>query len=195
VPGITATNNLPYPLSTDRLADQGRYTRDLAVALDSRFLSHDTDIARSNTPPLAVVVRTTQKDFLQNDGTGFTELFDFETVAEDNDGMVSLETDPRVININRIGYWNIGVYLEMGGSLCNPGFVSLIISDTGDYVAEMHDAQVSLVAGHSETIIRVPNSSDFPLRITSRVSFSGSNCSNVCTARNIRMWAYWVRDL
>jgi len=189
--GITATNNLVYPTSGDRLVDQGKYTRDLAVALDNRLRSHDLDIARSDVPPYAVVERTTPKDFIPS-----TDAFDFETVLVDTNSMVSLEQDASVITMNKLGWWTVGVYVQINGTSCNPGYASLAISvDTGDFVVDAHDGQVGFVAGSSETLFRVTYStSGFP-KANSTVFLSGTNCAAVVTTQRVRMWAYWMRDL
>lgn len=193
--GTTATNNLPYPTGTDLVKDQGKYTRDLAVALDARLRAHDLDVVRSQIPPFALVERTTQKT---NDNSfgGQRVLFDYETVLEDTASLVSLETDPRVIQLNRTGWWNIGVYAKLLGTSCNPGFATLYISsDSGDFGQPLHDAQVGFVAGSSETLIQVTDSSVGLPKIVSSCSLSGSNCASTYTMLFVRMWAYWVRDL
>lgn len=193
--GTTATQNLVYPTSGDLLKDQGKYHRDLAVALDNRLRSHDVDIARSARPPFALVERTTQKTYDLSFG-GQSVLFDFENVLEDTAGMVSLENDSSVIQTTGIGWWNIGVYAKLAQTSCSPGYCNLYISnDTGDTVNLMHDAVVGFVAGSSEDLIRVVNSTiGFP-KITAHVSFSGSNCASTFTILYARMWAYKVRDL
>lgn len=189
--GITATQNLVYPTSGDLLVDQGRYTRDLAMALDNRLRSHDLDIARSDAPPYAVVERTTPKDFVPS-----SDAFDFESVLVDTNSMVSLETDARVITLNKLGWWTIGVYIQINGTSCNPGYADLTVSlDTSDYGVNAHDGQVNLVAGASETLVRVTYSSaGFP-KVNSTVFLSGSNCASVVTTQRVRMWAFWMRDL
>lgn len=192
MPGITATQNLPYLLASDAPKDQGKVVRDLAVATDYRLRSHDVDVARSQVPPFALVERTTQNLYLQS-LAGNVELFDFETVLEDTDGMVSLENDSRVITLTRQGWWNIGIYAKLLGTSCNPGFAGLVISDeSNDVVNDLHDAQVGFVAGSSEWVTKVTTPG---VQVTSKALLTGSNCAASVTMLYGRMWAYWVRDL
>ncbi len=193
--GTTATQNLVYPTSGDLLRDQGKYHRDLAVAVDNRIRSHDIDVQRSQIPPFALVERSTQLTSDLSFG-GQRVLFNWETVLEDTDSMVSLENDATIIQIKKTGWWNTGVYAELVGTGCSPGYANLYISnDTGDTVQLMHDAVVGFVAGSSEDLIRVTDSSLGLPKISASVSYSGTNCGSTYTIIRARMWAYWVRDL
>lgn len=191
--GVTATQNLVYPTGGDLVEDQGKYTRDIAVALDYRILSHDADVARSKVPPFALVERTTEKDFTL--GGSADTLIDFETVLEDTDGLVSLEDDARLIRLNRLGWWNIGMYARIAPTGCNPGRANFFISMSGDTLNQTHDGAsgaIGFVGGSVEELVKV---FDFTQTAKCRINFSGANCSSTLTVRFARMWAYWVRDL
>jgi hypothetical protein len=110
--------------------------------------------------------------------------------------MVSLETDNRVIVLNKLGWWTIGAYIQLASTGCNPGYASLDVSlDSGDFVVDAHDGIVGFLGGTVETIVNVTYSTTGFPKVSSTASFSGTNCSSIMTTQRVRMWAFWMRDL
>lgn len=189
MPGTTATQNLTYPTSGDKVRDQGLYIETLAKQVEARLNSHDADLLRSQIPPFALIEAGSNGYLWGN------ELV-FNRVLVDTDGMVDLSKDARRINLTRTGWWNVGVHLQIGASGCNPGFVTVYVDGTDTSgVPIQQDQRENLQAYSAVTSEGDVQANILGCDIFAYVQRSGTNCASSFTLTKARMWAYWVRDL
>lgn len=191
MPGTTATQNLTYPVSTDRLRDQGLYIETLAKQVETRLNSHDDDLARSQIPPFAMVERGPT-------GTLFGEdfAFPFERVLVDTDNMVDLSRDSQRIVLTRTGWWNVGCYITTGATGCSTGFINLWVDGTNTSGVPIPQHQKEHLIGFSSLVAEADVQANvLGCDVFSYLTVSGTGCSTSITLNYARMWAYWVRDL
>lgn len=197
--GTTATQNLPYPTSGDRVVDQWQHQKNLALALEDRFNAHQVDLARAANVPLIVLEQQNQRDYPTSGFSPGDELVTFDTVLVDTQGQVDLSVSTKSIPIPQPGYYRCGGYLHVvNGLACSAGTGTLFLAigntnGTGSTdTNQAHDG----VNGEVE------------VSVCSEVRFSGTNgtlfmfpsttgvtCPNFISVDYARFYAFWVRDL
>lgn len=198
--GTTATQNLPYPTSGDRVMDQWQHQKNLALALEDRFTSHAVDLARAGDVPLVVLEQLTSHDYpVSGAFAPGDELIQWDTVLADTAGMVDLATNPKLITITQNGYWRVSGYVaNASGTLCAVGSGTMLVTvgstgatgstDTNAF----HDGGQGAMAGFCSSEIRVSGNN---ATVFLSSSSTGTTCPTFITIGYARLWLYWVRDL
>lgn len=197
--GTTATQNLPYPTSGDRVMDQWLHQKNLALAAEDRFSSHNVDLARATDVPLVVVEQNIPRDYPTSGFAAGDDLTVFDTVLVDTAGMADLATDPKSISIKQNGYWRVGGYLHVvNGLACSAGTGTLFLAigstnATGSTdTNQAHDGVIGEVEVYATSEIRVSGNNS---TVYMSASTSGVSCPAIISVDYARLYLFWMRDL
>jgi hypothetical protein len=197
--GVTATQNLPYPTSGDRVVDQWSHQRNLANALEDRFNAHASDLLRAQNVPLVVLEQTIQRDYPTSGFSPGDELVSFDTVLVDTAGMVDLTVNSKNVPILQNGYWRAGGYLHVvNGLACSAGTGTLFLAIGSTNASgstdtnQAHDGVVGEAECHVESEIRVSGNNSTVFMFPST---TGTTCPNFISVDYARFYLFWMRDL
>lgn len=203
--GITATQNLHYPDSTDFVEDHAANLETLARQLDARMRAHDLDVARIGEGRPFCVIDRVAPQILTLTADNSTATITFDTVRADTDNMAQLDVLGQAIFINTPGYYHLGFYAIVAGTGCVAGTGAMLwtagTSPNGSWTPIISGRVIEQTDGGNGVL---PGSGSYygnartPLPQAwgwVRPFATGTNCATSWTTTFARLWAYKVRDL
>lgn len=192
---VTPNRGYLYPQISDRPQDTAGYLATLAKQVDADVTVIDALLARERDFPMAVI-STKVAQTLSTVTTSLNHVLRFDTVEEDNFGMVDLSRDARSILVpdNRPGFYLVGGYALAASPGGSAAAILLDVGGvTGGWGTDVGSAAPEPV--HVETVMRfqTPTFTDDPIFL--EVFWTGTGVATSLTVNSARMFAFWVRDI